>query len=81
MNYQEIWQVLVRNTLRFVEYAEIQAQYINWAYVAIFIFMLLFIWMVVDSLIGTQLSPVFLFVVGIFFVLFYYFVNLMGSQL
>jgi apolipoprotein N-acyltransferase len=63
------------------EKLENQVQLINWGYVGAGVFVILFIWMVIDSLIGSQLSPVMIFAVIAFLFLFYLMTRMIGGLL
>jgi hypothetical protein len=81
MDFSDIWKTVSKNALRLTQQLEAYIELINWAYVGFSVFGVLFVWMVIDSVIGTQISPLFLLAVGMFFVLFYLFTKMIGEML
>jgi apolipoprotein N-acyltransferase len=81
MNLNEFSDTALRLISTLVEKLENQIQFVNWGYVGFGIFGILFIWMVIDSVMGSQLSPLFVFVVMVFLLLFYLATRMVGDML
>ncbi len=81
MNYEEIWKSLSDSGLKLVKTMESYLEVVNWAYVGFAIFGMLFLWMVFDSMMGSQMSPMLIICILAFIGIFFMFAMSMSKSL
>lgn len=81
MDIEKVIENLSRYLLKTVEFLEGYMSLVNWAYVGFTLFGILFIWMVIDSMLGSQISPMFLVAILVFLLIFFLFAMTMSDSL